>query len=469
VEAGLDGRMYDVAIIGAGVVGSAIARELSQYDVSVAILDAATDVGTGTSKANTAILHTGFDAMPGSLEARLVTRGAELLRAYAASAGIPIERTGAIVVAWTDEEASALDGIQERARANGYAETRRIDREELYRTEPSLGPGATAALEIPDESVVCTFSTPIAFATEAVMNGVQLMLDSALTGVTRTDGGDHRLEIEGRPSITARWVVNASGLYADVVDGFFGHRRFTITPRRGELLVFDKPARGLVGRIVLPVPTMRGKGVLVAPTVYGNVLVGPTSVDVSDRTATQSTRAGIADLRAHAERIVPRILDEEVTAVYSGLRAATEHPDYQITAEGDQRYVCVGGIRSTGLTASMAIGEYVVGLMRDCGLQLRRVDGHVSIRVPQLGEASVRPYQDAAAIERDPWYGQVVCHCERVTMGELRDAMRSPIPARDLDGLRRRTRVQMGRCQGFYCAAEVASILRAGAPSAPTE
>ena len=449
---------FDIAIVGAGVVGSAIARELSRYELRIALVEAAADVGTGTSKANTAILHTGFDAKPGTLEARLVRRGSELMRAYGPQAGIPIERIGAVLVAWTQDELAELGPIEEKARANGYLAARRIGPEELYQREPHLGPGALAGLEIPDESIVCTFTAPLAFATQAVRNGVELVLDSPVAGIARNEIGEHVLALPGR-QLVARWLVNAAGLNSDVLDRAMGHDGFTVTPRRGELIVFDKLARRLVAHILLPVPTKMGKGVLVAPTVYGNVMLGPTAEDIGDKTATGTTTTGIQSLQSKGRRIMPALLDEEVTAVYAGLRAATEHSDYQLMAHPDERYVCVGGIRSTGLTASMGIAEYVAGLLREAGVALVEKAEFHPVQMPNIGEAFVRPYQDAAAIARDPEYGRIACHCERVTRGEIRDAVRATLPARSVDGLRRRTRAQMGRCQGFYCAAEVDELL----------
>jgi glycerol-3-phosphate dehydrogenase len=375
--------------------------------------------------------------------------------------GIPIERTGALLVAWNDEQRNALAGIAEKAAKNGYAATRPVTVDELYALEPHLGPGAAGALAVPDEHIVCPFTTPLAFATEAVANGVALSLDTRVDGVRSTPDG-HVLETTAGP-IAARWVVNAAGLQSDVVDRLFGPfgggDRFTVTPRRGELIVFDKLARALVGRTILPVPTATTKGVLVAPTVFGNVVLGPTAEDVPDRSATGTTAAGLASLLAKGERIVPALLREEVTATYSGLRAATEHGDYRLFVHVDARYVCAGGIRSTGLTASMAIAEHVVEGLRDGGLALPRRADFREIRMPYIGEALPRPHCDAARIAADPEYGCVVCHCERVTRGEIRDAAASPIPARSLDALRRRTRAGLGRCQGFYCLAEVTRLL----------
>ena len=446
----------DVVIVGAGVVGTAIARTLARYALDCVLVDAACDVGTGTTKANTAILHTGFDAKPGSLESRLLTRGSALLREYAAATGIPVERTGALLVAWTPDQVASLPGIDENARRNGYLAIRRVDVADLYAREPRLGPGALAALEVPDESIICPWTVPLAFATEAVTAGVRLLLGASVTGVT-SDGAGYEL-VTARGPVQGRWVVNAAGLGSDTIDRMFGGDGFTIRPRRGELIVFDKLARALLGSIVLPVPTARTKGVLVAPTVYGNVLLGPTAQDVSDRSDTATTADGLASLLAAGRRILPGLAGEEVTATYAGLRAATEHSDYVISVDGQRRYACVAGIRSTGLSASLGIAEHVVAALGEAGLPLRPRPGVSLPCMPYIGETGRRPYQDAERIAADPAYGEIVCHCERVTRGEIRDALSSALPPADVGGLRRRTRALNGRCQGFFCGATVSRL-----------
>jgi glycerol-3-phosphate dehydrogenase len=452
----------DVVIIGAGVVGTAIARELARYQLTVLLVDAGCDVGTGTTKANTAILHTGFDAEPGSLESRLLRRGSALLHEYAARAGIPVERTGALVIAWTPEQARALPLIEEKARRNGYTGARPVPSAGLYQREPHLGPGAVAGLEIPDESIVCPWTTPLAYATEAARAGVRLLLRTRVTGVLAA-GQEHRLSTS-RGVLRARWLVNAAGLEGDRVDAMLGGGGFTIRPRRGELIVFDKLARPLVSSILLPVPTARTKGVLVAPTVYGNVLLGPTAQDIEDRADTSTTAAGLAALLAAGRAIMPDLVTEEVTATYAGLRAATEHRDYQIEVDQHRRYACVAGIRSTGLSASLGIAEYVADRLAAAGLALKERGGTPPAppALPYIGQAGRRPYQDADRIAADPAYGEIVCHCERVTSGEIRDALASAVPPADLDGVRRRTRAMNGRCQGFYCAAAVSSLTGGG-------
>ncbi len=449
---------YDIAVIGAGIVGSAIARELAGHRLAVVLIDARADVGDGTSKANTAILHTGFDAQPGTLESALVARGYRLLSDYAARAGIPIEPTGAVLVAWDAEQLDALPGLRDKAEANGYQRCEIIDAATVYRRIPHLGPGALGGLRVPDESITCTWTVNLALAADAVNRGATLLLGRRVEAVD-AGAGRTTLHTEGGP-VAARWVVNAAGLGADAIDGHFGFARFRVTPRRGELIVYDKLARRLVDTIVLPVPTARGKGVLISPTVYGNVMLGPTAEDLTDRTDTATTADGLTGLLDKGGRLLPRLLDEEVTATYAGLRAAIDRDDYLIEADPAQRYLLVGGIRSTGLTAGMAIAEHALEQLRAAGLELEPAAALPDPpRMPNLGEAFGRPYQDAAAIAADPAYGRIVCFCERVTEGELRDACESAIPARTLDGLRRRTRALNGRCQGFFCGAEVRSFL----------
>jgi glycerol-3-phosphate dehydrogenase len=456
VERGFD---CDVLIAGGGVVGCAIARELSLFDLSVTLLEAGPDVGAGTSKANTALLHTGFDAKPGTLEAELVVRGYEQLGPYAAQVGIPMERTGGLLIAWTEEQLGGLPAIVEQSRANGYEPIRELSADELYRREPHLGRGALGALEVPDEGIICPFTTPLAFATEAVLAGCELRRGAPVTGLERLADGGVLVRAPDREWRT-RFFVNAAGLRADELDRMLGHDGFTVTPRRGELIVFDKLSRPLVSHILLAVPTKITKGVLIAPTVFGNVMLGPTAEDVERKDDTSSSAAGLTYLQEEGRRIMPDLLEQEVTAVYVGLRAATEHVDYQVSIHADEGYVCVGGIRSTGLSGSMAIAEHVRGLLGEAGLELApRAGDPPELSMPNIGEVFERPYQDGARIAADAEYGRIVCFCERVTRGEIRDAFASPLPPVDLDGLRRRTRAHMGRCQGFFCGAELATLL----------
>lgn len=449
--------LYDVAVVGAGVVGTAVARVLSHHRLRIALLDSGDDVGAGTSKANTAILHTGFDAVPGSLESQLVARGYALLRDHATAAGIAVETTGALLVAWDDEQAANLPALAAKAAANGYTDTELIDAAAVGELEPHLGGDARGGMLVPGEHIIDPWSTSLAFAREAIANGVEWLPNHHVTKLEPDDAGLTTLIGTARGAqIRARCVVNAAGLNSDAVNALLGRSGFTVRPRRGELIVFDKLARPLVQRTILPVPTPTTKGVLVAPTVFGNLVLGPTADDIDDKTATGSTRAGIDALLATGRRILPALLDHEVTAVYAGLRAATEHVDYQISHDASLRVVCLGGIRSTGLTASMAIAEHALALVASCGIDLihRDADELVGVTMINLGEAFERPYQRGGS-------GPIVCHCELVTYNEIAAACTEVPAAVTLDGIRRRTRVLAGRCQGFFCTAEVCTIAAA--------
>jgi glycerol-3-phosphate dehydrogenase len=303
---------------------------------------------------------------------------------------------------------------------------------------------------------------PLAYATEAVRAGVTLRLGTRVTGVAVLPDGFELTAGPGAAPVRCRFAVNAAGLGSDEVDRMFGGGGFTIRPRKGELIVYDKLARPLLSSVILPVPTARTKGVVVAPTVFGNVLLGPTAEDVTDRADRSTSAAGLSALLADGRRILPGLAAEEVTATYAGLRAATEHSDYQLGLYG--RYMRVAGIRSTGLTASLGIAEHVAGLLGEAGLPLKPRPGFGEggcaepPLMPYLGEAGLRPYQDGMRIAADPAYGEIACHCERVTRGEIRDALASDLPPAGLDGLRRRTRAMNGRCQAFYCGAAVSAL-----------
>jgi L-2-hydroxyglutarate oxidase LhgO len=461
-------QTFDIAVIGAGVVGSAIARELSRYQLKVALVESNPDVGMGTSKASTAIWHTGFDAKPGTLEATLMRRSYALMDKYMPEVYIPHERLGAILIAWNQDQFDALPALENKAHENGVMDVKIISVDEIYRREPHINKGALGGLLVPGEGILCTFTVPLAYATQAVLNGVELFLNFQVESIRPQT-------IDGRPSwsvvnglssthetIQSRYIVNAAGLFSDEINAHFGHTNFTVTPRRGQLIVYDKLARTLVNHVLLPVPTSKTKGVLISPTVYGNILLGPTAEDLPDKTATETTADGFEMLIGKGRQILPQLLDEEVTATYSGLRAATEHSDYQIEMHAEQRYLCVGGIRSTGVSAAMGIAEYAVELLSVAGLEFKLKDDFKPVRMPTIGQVDIRPHQDAKMIAQNPQYAEMVCHCERVSRGELTDAINAEIPAKTLDGLRRRTRASQGRCQGFNCHAALVKTLESG-------
>ena len=453
-------KIFDVAIIGAGVVGSAIAREFAKHDLTLCLIDAAADVGEATSKSNTAILHTGFDMTPGSLEAKLVSQGYQLLKAYAGEVNIAVEKLGGLLVAWSDEEVANLPKLKEKAIANGYTGCELITKEELYKLEPNLGDGALAALTVPGEWIIDPWSPIVAFATQAKLAGCEIrlntkVLDIAVAGELITLGTNDQ-------PITCKYLINAAGLYSDEIDKLLGISDFKVRPRRGELIVFDKLSRSLINHIILPVPSSMGKGVLVAPTVFGNIMLGPTAENLDDKTATGSTNAGLKFLMEKGRKIAPQLLGEEITAIYAGLRAATEHSDFQIklhTVNNKQRYLTAGGIRSTGLTASMAIATYVKQLLIAAGLDTGGEKELPAVKMNNLGEASLRSYQDEEKIAQSPLHGSIICHCEKTTTQEVLDALTSPLPPTNIANLARRTRAGLGRCQGFYCHSELRKLL----------
>ncbi|MBK8418747.1 FAD-dependent oxidoreductase [Candidatus Villigracilis saccharophilus] len=455
-------KIFDVAVIGAGAVGSAIARELSRYDLKVALVESNSDVGMGTSKASTAIWHTGYDAKPNSLEAKLLKRSYKLMQEYLPEANIAHELLGGLLIAWNQDQFETLPKLLKQAHDNGEMDVRIISAEEIHQREPHIAKGALGGLFVPGEGILCTFGVPLAFAYQAVLNGVELFLNFQVNGLD-TSREDHTglLDQQGR-EIKARYIINAAGLYSDEINAHFGKSSFTVTPRRGQLIVYDKMARPLVKHVLLPVPTSITKGVLISPTVYGNILLGPTAEDLPDKSATETTESGLKFLLEKGKQILPQLLDEEVTATYSGLRAATEHSDYQIEMDAAQRYLCLGGIRSTGISGAMGIAEYGVELLSGAGLELKLKDEFRKVKLPSIGEAGIRPHQDAAMIAQNAAYAEIVCHCERVSRAELMDAMRAPIAATSLDALRRRTRASQGRCQGFNCHAALVKTLESG-------
>ncbi len=455
-------QIFDVAVIGAGAVGSAIARELSRYELKVALVESNSDIGMGTSKASTAIWHTGYDAKPNTLEAKLLKRSYKLMQEYLPEANIAHELLGGLLIAWNQDQFETLPKLLKQANDNGEMDVRIISAEEIHQREPHIAKGALGGLFVPGEGILCTFGVPLAFAYQAVLNGVELFLNFRVKGLD-TSREDHTglLDQQGR-EIKARYIVNAAGLYSDEINTHFGKSSFTVTPRRGQLIVYDKMARPLVNHVLLPVPTSITKGVLISPTVYGNILLGPTAEDLPDKSATETTESGLKFLLEKGKQILPQLLDEEVTATYSGLRAATEHSDYQIEMDAALRYLCLGGIRSTGISGAMGIAEYGVELLSGAGLELKLKDEFKKVKLPTIGQAGIRPHQDAAMIARNAAYAEIVCHCERVSRGELMDAMLAPIPATSLDALRRRTCASQGRCQGFNCHAALLKTLESG-------
>ncbi len=443
--------LFDVAVIGAGVVGCAVARRFALAGAKVVLIEKGADILSGASKANSAILHTGFDAPPGSLELDLVRAGRAEYLQIREDLGLPLLTTGALVCAWTAEQADKLEAIAEKGRANGVDGLKLLTGAAARATMPGLSESLISAVEVAEEYVVDPWSAPLAYLTQAVALGARFVRDAEL--LKGTFDGDWTLETKAGP-LRARAVVNAAGLFGDVVDERLGFApEFQIRPRKGQFVVLDKAAFAHVPRIVLPVPTEITKGIVVCPTAFGNVLVGPTAEEQEDRVrATVETETLQALLKRGAE-IVPALAGMPVTATYAGLRPATEDKAYRVFVRAEKRAITLGGIRSTGLSAALGLAQHAVGLHAAFGLPLTPPESVPRVRLPNLAEPCERDWQR-------PDHGEIVCHCEMVTKREIEAALDSAVPPGDFGGLRRRTRAGMGRCQGFYCNAHLAELAK---------
>ncbi len=440
---------FDVAVIGAGVVGCAVARDLALRGARVVVLEKAPDILAGASKGNSAILHTGFDAPTGSLEHACVQAGYREYLAIRSSLNLPVLETGAVVVAWTEDEVARLDAIESTARANGVGDVVRVDRAALLAREPNLSPRALAGLLVPGEHVIDPWSAPLAYLLQAMSRDAAVLRGTELLG-GRFEAGRWRLDTSAGP-IEATAVVNCAGLHGDTVDErLTGRRHFDIRPRKGQFVVFDKAAARLLGTIVLPVPTERTKGIVLTPTVFGNLLVGPTADEQEDRERADVDTPTIEALLEKAADILPALAGMPVTATYAGLRPATERKEYRYRHEPELNLVTVGGIRSTGLTAALGLARHV-GTAISGETHRTPPSDAPSLAVPVLAEHMARDWTR-------PGYGEIVCHCEMVTRREIEAALSGPLPAGDIGGLKRRTRAGMGRCQGFHCQARVAAL-----------
>jgi glycerol-3-phosphate dehydrogenase len=443
---------YDVAIVGGGVVGCAVARRFALEGARTILLERAADILAGPSKANSALLHTGFDATPGSLELACVRAGYAEYLEIRERMNLPLLETGAVLVAWNDEEAARLDAILAQAHANSVTDVRRMGREELLRREPCLSTKARDAILVPGEHVIDPWSAPLAYLRQAVENGAQALF-SAPVERGEFNGGVWSL-FTPRGAVTASLVINCAGLWGDRLDqALLGHSDFAIRPRKGQFAIFDKAAALCLRSILLPVPTERTKGVVLARTIFGNLLVGPTAEEQTDRERPFTDGATLAKLVEHAAGLVPALAGMAVTAAYAGLRPASEHKDYQIRAHADRHWITVGAIRSTGLTGALGIARHVWSLYSGLGRRHQPLGAPAWPRMPNIADHLARDFHA-------PGYGEIVCHCEMVTRREIEAALTGPLPAGDLGGLKRRTRAMMGRCQGFYCGARVCAIAK---------
>lgn len=442
-------RPFDVAIIGGGVVGCAVLRALTLAGLDCILLERGADILSGASKGNSGILHTAFDAPPGSLEHRLMQSGRRIYLDIHLKLGLPLLETDAILVAWTEAERSALAGIATKAHKNGVTGVRPANRDELLARHPHLGDTAVAGLVVPGEHIIDPWSAPLAYALQAVVNGASIRRQAEVTAAERT-GGLWRLTTAAG-TIDAGLVVACAGNFGDRVEALAGRGGFTIRPRKGQFVVLDKSARRLMPTIVLTVPTERTKGIVLCPTIFGNVLVGPTAEDQDDREDARTDQSTLERLLGEAARMVPALGREPVTAIYAGLRPASDRSDYIIDAAPKDAWITVAGIRSTGLTAALGIAEHVAQLVGEHWRPLRPLASPLVPQVPNLAEHRPRDHQS-------PGRGDLACLCELVTRREIELALSGPLPAGDLGGLKRRTRALIGRCQGFNCLAQVCSI-----------
>lgn len=438
---------FDVAVIGAGVVGCALARAFTLAGARVVILEKAVDVLDGASKANSAILHTGFDAPEDSLELACIREGYALYHDVRERLGLPLVRAGAMVLAWTEEEVAGLPALMTQAVANGVTDIHPLTKAEALALEPQLSDRVQAGFRVPGEHLVDPWSAAHGYLLQALTNGAVLMRQAEVLAGRRSGSTWHLATTAG--AVSADLVINAAGLWGDEVDRrVTGESWFTIKPRKGQFVVYDKSAATLAGHILLPVPTKITKGIVVCRTAFGNLLVGPTAEEQEDRDHASLDRATLEALMRRGEEILPALAGHEVTAVYAGLRPATEEKHYRIRTDLAPGYICVGGIRSTGLSAALGIAAHVVRL---AGRGDTPIADPVWPQMPNISVDGARDWQCAG-------HGGVVCHCELVTRREIEAALSGPMPAGSLAGLKRRTRVTMGRCQGFYCTAELARL-----------
>ena len=459
---------YDVVIIGAGVTGSSVAMQLSRYDLRVCVLDRNSDIGEGTSKANSGIVHAGYDAMPGTLKAKLNVEGSKMMPALARQLGIPFMRNGSLVVALSDEDVAHMNELYERGVANGVEGLRILTGEEALRMEPNLSDDTKGALFAPTGGIVCPFRLTSAMAECANINGVDFHLLTEVNNIVRSDDGFtieavHFDEFDPAKDNSviykARIVINAAGVYADRFHNMMTDDKLTITPRKGEYCLLDVTAGHHVGRTVFRMPSALGKGILVSPTIHGNLLVGPTATDLDDKEGVFTTAEGLAAVNAPGASAVRNIPMNEVITSFAGLRPHGDRGDFVIGELPDcPGFIDVAAIESPGLSASPAIGVMVADIVEDIL--------HPDINEDYVGELKPFTYmkllpkeEQYAIIEKNPAYGNIICRCASVSEGEILETIHRPLGARTMDAVKRRTGANMGRCQGGFCYPKIMEIL----------
>lgn len=449
--------MYDVIIIGAGVSGCAIARELSRYQYRTMVLEKSNDICEGTSKANSGIVHAGFDTEPGSLMARMNVRGNFLMEQLSEELDFPFKRNGSLVLCFDENDREKLDRLMEKGKANKVPGLCILSKEEVKEREPNVTDDVVAALYAPTGGIVCPFGLTIALAENACENGVEFRRETEVLNIVRMENF-YRVET-ARGEFETKIVINAAGVYADKLHNMVSENKMTIIPRKGEYCLMDKNAGDFMHSTIFQLPTRYGKGVLITPTVHGNLLAGPTAVDIEDKEDTRTTAEGLEDVLRRVSLSVPAIPKRQIITSFTGLRAHRPEHDFVIEEVKDAPgFIDVAGIESPGLSSAPAIGEYVAELVCKI-LPGEENETFTAVRkgISSVAQASVE--ERKKLIEQNPAYGNVICRCETVTEGEIVDAIHRPCGATTLDGIKRRTRAGMGRCQSGFCAPKTVEIL----------
>jgi len=449
--------MFDVILVGAGVIGSMTARELSRYDLRVCLLEKGNDVAMGASRANSGIVHGGFDPKPGTLKARLNTAGIPKLYKAAKELSVPCIRNGSLVLAFGAEEEKNLRALYERGRENGIEALELLSGDEVRELEPRLSKEVTMALSSYEAGIICPYALTIAACGNAMDNGVELRRNFEVTEITHTD----RFTVKSRSgeTVEGKVLVNCAGLYADQIASLLNDGFFTLHPRAGEYLLLDKTEGGTVSHTIFQVPSKMGKGILVTPTCDGNLMLGPTAVDLTEKENNDTTFAGLEQVRTLAKKSVPDVNPRKVITSFTGLRAVEEHGDFIIRwSDQVENFLHLAAIDSPGLTCSAAIAEMAVSLIGR-KLTLKPNPDFNPIRENPGAFRNMSEEEQNRFIKTHPAYGHIVCRCETVSEGEIRAAIRQNPPAWDVDGVKRRTRSGMGRCQGGFCAPTVMQLL----------
>ncbi len=450
--------MYDVAIIGAGIIGTSIARELSRYNLKVVLIEKDSDVANGATKANSAIVHAGFDPEPGTLKAKLNAEGNSLYENLCSELDVPYHRTGSLVVAFCDEEMKTLHQLYERGLENGIPGLEILEKNKLHQVEEGLNEEAIGALYAPTAAITDPYLLSIALAESAAANGVEILFDSLVSSIAKIKAG-FVIGCNGK-SIETSYIVNAAGLYADKINEMVNPPGFKINPVRGEYFLLDKKTGRYAKHVLFPCPTDLGKGVLLTATCHGNLIIGPNAEKVDSPDATETTAAGLAYIRSNAEKLKKNLPFDEVITSFSGLRAKTDHGDFIIEESNESPgFINVAGIDSPGLAAAPAIALYVTRILDQITGGLEEKQSFI----PRVKSHTPFMYLDRKAkdklIEEDPRFGRIICRCENITEGEIVKAIEGPVGARTVDGIKKRTRPGGGRCQGGFCGPRVMQII----------